>query len=301
MNDSTLPAERFEEHRSHLRAVAYRMLGSLAEAEDAVQETWLRFDRSDTGDVENLGGWLTTVVTRVCLNVLRARAARREDLLDSVAAEPSAGRAERVDPEHEALLADAVGLALLVVLDTLTPSERVAFVLHDLFAVPFDDIAPMIGKAPAATRQLASRARRRVRGRTPDAATDAGADSADRARRRLVVEAFLAATRGGDFDALLSLLHPGVVLRADRAVGPTPEPLLVTGAQTVARGAMAAMRRARTTGPALIDGSAGLVMAPLGRLFLVLRFTLADGRITEIDLVAEPDRLSGLEIAVLTD
>ncbi|MFD3938615.1 sigma-70 family RNA polymerase sigma factor [Streptomyces sp. NPDC058611] len=297
MNDSTLPAERFEEHRSHLRAVAYRMLGSLAEAEDAVQEAWLRFDRSDTDDVENLGGWLTTVVARVCLNVLRARSSRREDPLDAFTTESAAGPEARVDPEHEALLADAVGLALLVVLDTLTPSERVAFVLHDLFAVPFDDIAPMIEKTPAATRQLAGRARRRVRGRTRDADGDGG----DRARQRLVVDAFLAATRGGDFDALLSLLHPGVVLRADRAVGPTPEPLLVTGAETVARGAMAAMRRARTTGPALVDGSAGLVMAPLGKLFLVLRFALADGRITEIDLVAEPDRLSALEIAVLTD
>lgn len=294
MNDSALPAEVFEEHRSHLRAVAYRMLGSLTEAEDAVQETWLRFDRSDTGEIDNLGGWLTTVAARVCLNVLRARRARSEDPLDAFTTDPVPGREEGADPEHEALLADAVGLALLVVLDTLTPAERVAFVLHDLFAVPFDDIAPMIEKSAAATRQLASRARRRVRGRTPAA-------DADRARRRLVVDAFLAATRGGDFDALLSLLHPGVVLRADRAVGPTPEPLLITGAQTVARGAMAAVQRAGSTGPALVDGSAGLVMAPLGRLFLVLRFTIVDGRITEIDLVAEPDRLGALDIAVLTD
>ncbi|MFD3717568.1 sigma-70 family RNA polymerase sigma factor [Streptomyces sp. NPDC058674] len=297
MNERSGLADRFEEHRSHLRAVAYRMLGSLAEAEDAVQEAWLRLDRSDAADIDNLGGWLTTVVARLCLNVLRARTTRNEGPLEATEAEQAFSRTDRTDgadPEHEALLAESVGLALLVVLDTLTPAERLAFVLHDLFAVPFEDIAPMIEKTPATTRQLASRARRRVRGREPS-------PDADLSRRRPVVDAFLAATRGGDFDALLSLLHPGVVLRADRAVGPTPEPLVITGAQTVARGAMAAVQRARGTQAALLDGSVGLVMAPLGRLFLVLRFTIADDQVTEIEVIAERERLHAIEIAVLTD
>ncbi|MFD7786793.1 sigma-70 family RNA polymerase sigma factor [Streptomyces nojiriensis] len=277
------------------------MLGSLAEADDAVQEAWLRLDRSDVSDVENLGGWLTTVVSRVCLNMLRSRESRREDSMEAYPSEPALGRAgtftavgttDPVDPEQEALLADSVGLALLVVLDQLAPAERLAFVLHDLFAVAFDEIAPLIEKSPATTRQLASRARRRVKGAplVPEA---------DLTRQRRVVEAFLAATRGGNFDALVTLLHPDVVLRADKAVVPTPAPLLVRGAVAVATGAMAAMQRARSTAPALVDGVVGLAMAPLGRLFLVLGFTIEDGLITEIDIVAEPERLGTLEIAAL--
>ncbi|MFD5528697.1 sigma-70 family RNA polymerase sigma factor [Streptomyces virginiae] len=295
MDEGSLLTERFEEHRSHLRAVSYRMLGSLTEADDAVQEAWLRLRRTDVSEVENLGGWLTTVVSRVCLNMLRSRETRREDSLDAYPAHPAdlaVGREDTVDPEQEAVMADSVGLALLVVLDTLTPAERLAFVLHDLFAVSFDEIAPLLGKSSAATRQLASRARRRVKG-APLVA------EADLARRRRVVEAFLAATRGGHFDDLVSLLHPDVVLRADKAVGPTPRPLVVTGAVTVATGAMAAMQQARATQPALVDGTVGLAMAPLGRLFLVLRFTIEDGLITEIDVVAEPERLAALELAVL--
>ncbi|MFJ9936574.1 sigma-70 family RNA polymerase sigma factor [Streptomyces virginiae] len=295
MDEGSLLTERFQEHRSHLRAVSYRMLGSLTEADDAVQEAWLRLSRTDVSEVENLGGWLTTVVSRVCLNMLRSRETRREDSLDAYPAHPAdlaVGREDTVDPEQEAVMADSVGLALLVVLDTLTPAERLAFVLHDLFAVSFDEIAPLLGKSSAATRQLASRARRRVKG-APLVA------EADLARRRRVVEAFLAATRGGHFDDLVSLLHPDVVLRADKAVGPTPRPLVVTGAVTVATGAMAAMQRARATQPALVDGTVGLAMAPLGRLFLVLRFTIEDGLITGIDVVAEPERLAALELAVL--
>ncbi|MFG2987920.1 sigma-70 family RNA polymerase sigma factor [Streptomyces sp. NPDC048257] len=292
MDENSRLTERFEEHRSHLRAVSYRMLGSLAEADDAVQEAWLRLNRSDVGDVENLGGWLTTVVSRVCLNILRSRDSRREDSMDAYPTDPAVSREDAVDPEEEAVLADSVGLALLVVLDQLAPAERLAFVLHDLFAVPFDEIAPMIEKSPAATRQLASRARRRIKGAplVPEA---------DLTRQRLVVDAFLAATRGGNFDALVTLLHPDVVLRADKAVGPTPAPLLIRGAVTVATGAMAAMQRAQATAPALVDGVVGLAMAPLGRLFLVLGFTIEDGLITEIDIVAEPERLGALELAAL--
>ncbi|MFI8391695.1 sigma-70 family RNA polymerase sigma factor [Streptomyces sp. NPDC085540] len=298
MDENSLLTERFEEHRSHLRAVSYRMLGSLAEADDAVQEAWLRLNRSDVSDVENLGGWLTTVVSRVCLNLLRSRESRREDPMEAYPGDPVVSRAGAlgpggpVDPEQEALLADSVGLALLVVLDRLAPAERLAFVLHDLFAVPFDEIAPMIEKSPAATRQLASRARRRVKGAPV-------VPEADLTRQRRVVDAFLAATRGGNFDALVTLLHPDVVLRADKAVGPTPAAILVRGAVTVARGAMAAMQRARSTAPALVDGVVGLAMAPLGRLFLVLGFTIEDGLITEIDVVAEPERLGALELAAL--
>ncbi|MFD6971884.1 sigma-70 family RNA polymerase sigma factor [Streptomyces sp. NPDC059949] len=291
-DESSRLTAHFEEHRSHLRAVSYRMLGSLSEADDAVQEAWLRLNRSDTGDVENLGGWLTTVVSRVCLNMLRSRESRREHSMDVYPTDPAVSREDAVDPEQEAVLADSVGLALLVVLDTLTPAERLAFVLHDLFAVPFDEIAPMIEKSPAATRQLASRARRRVKGAPP-------APDADLTLRRGVVDAFLAATRGGSFDALVTLLHPDVVLKADPAVGPTPAPILLTGAVTVAKAAMAAMQRAQSTRPALVDGSVGLAMAPLGRLRLVLRFTIEDGLITEIDVVAKPERLGALDLAVL--
>ncbi|WP_443067661.1 gluconokinase, GntK/IdnK-type [Streptomyces sp. NBC_01351] len=294
MDESSELTERFLEHRSHLRAVAYRMLGSLSEAEDAVQEAWLRLDRSDTSEVENLGGWLTTVVARVCLNMLRSRETRREESIEAYATDPAAGREDGVDPEQEAVLADSVGLALLVVLDKLAPAERLAFVLHDMFSVSFDEIAPMLDKTPAATRQLASRARRRVKGvpLVPDA---------DLTRQRVVVDAFLAATRGGNFDALVTLLHPDVVLTADKAVIPSPAAITISGAVTVATGAMAAMQRAQGTQSALVNGMVGLAMAPLGQLVLVLRFTVEDDLITAIDVVAEPERLGELDIAVLDD
>ncbi|CRK60019.1 putative RNA polymerase sigma factor [Alloactinosynnema sp. L-07] len=280
--------ERFEEHRSHLRAVAYRMLGSLSEADDAVQETWLRLNRTDTSEVENLAGWLTTVVARVCLNILRSR--RREAQFGEH--EPVIGRDDDGHPEQEAMVADEVGLALLVVLDTLSPAERLVFVLHDMFAVPFEELGPMIEKTPAASRQLASRARRRVKGATP-------VPEADLTRQRRVVDAFLAASRGGDFDALVALLDPDVELRADRAAGPTPTPIALRGAKVVARGAGAASARSRFTQPALVNGAVGLVMAPLGKLRLALAFTIVDGLVTDIDVIADPDRLRNLNIAVL--
>ncbi|MEU0834438.1 sigma-70 family RNA polymerase sigma factor [Streptomyces sp. NPDC005969] len=292
MDESAGLTERFEVDRTRLRAVAYRMLGSVSEADDAVQETWLRLNRTDTSGVENLSGWLTTVTARVCLNMLRARESRREDPLAALVPETAADQEDGRDPEGEALLADSVGLALLVVLDTLTPAERIAFVLHDLFAVPFDEIGPMIERSPTAARQLASRARRRVKGAAP-------VPDADLARQRQVVDAFLAATRGGDFDALVRLLHPDVVLRADPAVVPTPEPVVVRGARTVAQGAMAAMGRARFTQLGLVNGAVGLVMAPLGRLALVLGFTVTADGITEIDVIADRGLLSQVEIAVL--
>lgn len=295
MGETAWTAERFEEHRPRLRAVAHRMLGSLSEADDAVQEAWLRASGADTAAVENLAGWLTTIVARVCLNMLRARDRRREEPFDVRIADRPAGPARGADPEEEAVLADSVGVALLVVLDTLAPPERLAFVLHDLFAVPFDEIAPLLDRSPAAVRQLASRARRRVKGASP-------LPGAESARRRSVVEAFLAATRGGDFEALVSLLHPDVVLYADRSVVPTPEPVVVSGAATVAKGAMAATGRARFTGTALLDGTVGLVMAPSGRLGLVLLFAIAeDGLITEISIVAEPDDLRGITVTSLDD
>jgi RNA polymerase sigma-70 factor (ECF subfamily) len=290
VEERELSAERFAEHRPHLRAVAYRMLGSLSEADDALQDSWLRVGRADIGEVNNLGGWLTTVVARVCLNMLRSRDHRREEPLDARTADPLIGQGG--DPEHEALMADSVGVALLVVLDTLTPPERLAFVLHDTFAVPFEEIAPMLDRSPAATRQLASRARRRVKGA-------ALAPDADLTRRRDVVNAFLAATRGGDLGALVTLLHPDVVLRADKAVIPTPEPVVVRGARPVAEGAMAAVERAQFTGLALIDGTVGLVMAPYGRLRVVLTFTITRDGITGIDVIAEPERLGRLDLAVL--
>ncbi|MEV0573417.1 sigma-70 family RNA polymerase sigma factor [Streptomyces sp. NBC_01463] len=292
MDDRTALAERFETDRSHLKAVAYRMLGSAAEADDALQESWLRASQADLSEVRNLTGWLTTVVGRVCLNMLRSRRTRREDPIDAY--DRTSGPGEGDDPEQEAVLADSVGLALLVVLDTLAPAERLAFVLHDMFAVPFDEIGTLLDRSADSARQLASRARRRVKG-------GGAAPVADLARRRRVVEAFLAASRGGDFDALVALLHPDVVLRADRSVVPTPEPVVVRGAHTVAQGAMAATGRALFTGIALVDGSVALAMAPLGRLRLVLGFTLVDGLITEIDVVADPDRIRGLDIAVLED
>ena len=293
MDEHDWLAERFEEHRAHLRAVAYRMLGSLSEADDAVQEAWLRLSRSDTSGVENLGGWLTTVVARVCLNMLRSRNSRREEPLGAHVPDPVASRADGVDPEHEALLADSVGLALLVVLETLAPAERVAFVLHDMFAVPFDEIAAIVGRSPTAARQLASRARHRVQGATvPDA---------DLSRQRAVVDAFLAASRGGDFAALLALLDPDVVLRADLGAVPAGASRVVRGARAVAEGALTFSGSARFARPALVNGAAGIVVAPRGRLVVVLGFTVMRGKIVEIDVVADSARLRQLDLAVLDD
>jgi RNA polymerase sigma factor (sigma-70 family) len=288
MDDQEWLAQGFEANRAHLRAVAYRMLGSPSEADDAVQEAWLRLSRSDTGGIENLGGWLTTVVARVCLNMLSARSSRREEPLGVHLPDPAAGPEDGIDPEREALLADSVGPALLVVLDALTPAERLAFVLHDLFAVPFDEIAAILGRSPAATRQLASRARRRVQGSAPDPA-------ADRRRQRAVVDAFLAASRGGDFEALVALLDPDVVLRADHAAqsGAAGE---LRGAQAVA-GTFSG--RARFARPALVDGAAGAVWAPGGRPRVVFGFTIAAGRIVEIELLADPERVRQVDLEIL--
>ncbi|MER6944185.1 sigma-70 family RNA polymerase sigma factor [Nonomuraea sp. NPDC000554] len=284
MTQDEFLADRFEEHRSHLRAVAYRMLGSLSEADDAVQEAWLRVSRSGADGVDNLGGWLTTIVARVSLNMLRSRTSRREDLQGVDV--PGGGGS---DPEQEALTADSVALALLVVLETLTPAERLAFVLHDLFAVPFDEIAPIVERTPAATRQLASRARRRVQGAT-------AAPETDPARRREVVQAFLAASRGGDFDALLTLLDPDVVVRADGTAVAAGASALVRGAAAVA-GTFSG--RARAARPVLVNGAAGAVWAPGGKPRVVLAFTIADGRIVAIDMIADVDRLDSLHLAFL--
>jgi RNA polymerase sigma-70 factor (ECF subfamily) len=284
-------AQGFEANRAHLRAVAYRMLGSPSEADDAVQEAWLRLSRADTSGVENLGGWLTTVVARVCLNMLAARSSRREEPLGVHLPDPVGGPEDGIDPEQEALLADSVGPALLVVLDTLTPAERLAFVLHDLFAVPFDEIAAILGRSPAAARQLASRARRRVQGSSPDPA-------ADLRRQRAVVDAFLAAAPGGDFEALLALLDPDVVLRADPAAVQAGAGAEVRGAREVA-GTFSG--RARFARPALVDGAAGAVWAPGGQPRVVFGFTIADGRIVGIELLSDPERLRQLDLAILDD
>ncbi|HEX2313218.1 MAG TPA: RNA polymerase sigma factor SigJ [Thermomonospora sp.] len=285
-------AERFEAHRGHLRAVAYRMLGSLSEAEDAVQEAWLRLSRSDTRDVDNLAGWLTTVVGRVCLDMLRSRTSRREEPLDLRLPDPIVSRPDAVDPEDAALLADSVGLALLVVLETLAPAERLAFVLHDLFGVPFDEIAPIVGRSPAAARQLASRARRRVQGAAPVPDPDLG-------RQREVVDAFLTAARGGDFEALVSVLDPDVVARSD--AGAMRPAAVLRGAETVARQALTFARIADVARPALINGAAGVVAAVEGRPMSVMAFTVRDGRITAIDILADPERLERLDLKVLHD
>jgi RNA polymerase sigma-70 factor (ECF subfamily) len=292
MDENEWLAERFEEHRTHLRAVAYRMLGSVSEADDAVQEAWLRLSRSDAQSIENLGGWLTTVVARVCLNVLRSRAARREESLDVRVPEPIISREDGVDPEYEALLADSVGLALLVVLELLTPAERLAFVLHDMFAVPFDEIAPIVGRTPTAARQLASRARRRVQGEAPQ-------PSPDLARQREVVDAFFAAARQGDFDALVAVLDPDVVLRSD---GGTERPIataVVHGAENVARRALRFAQMAPYARPALINGAAGVVVARSGEPFSVMGFTVVGDRIVAIDSLSDPERLRDLDLTVL--
>ncbi len=287
-------AERFEENRTHLRAVAYRMLGSLSEADDAVQESWLRLSRSDTSGVENLGGWLTTVVGRVCLDMLRSRTSRREVPLPAHLPDPIVSHADGIDPEHEALVADAVGLALLVVLESLGPAERLAFVLHDMFAVPFEEIAPIVGRSPAAARQLASRARRRVQGAAP-------VPDPDLARQRQVADAFLAAARGGDFDALVALLDPDVVLRADRGAMPAGGLTQIHGAAAVAGQALTFARVAYSAHPALVNGAAGVVSAADGQPMSVMSFTITHGKIVAIDILADPDRLRHLDLTVLNN
>jgi RNA polymerase sigma-70 factor (ECF subfamily) len=291
VGDNDLLAEEFERNRVRLRAVAYRMLGSISDADDAVQESWLRLSRSDPEAIANLPGWLTAVVARVSLDMLRARRARREDYSGSSLPEPvvSVGDGE-ADPEYEALLADSVGLALLVVLDSLAPAERLAFVLHDMFAVPFDEIAPIVGTSSTAARQLASRARRRVQGATP-------VEDADLTEQRRLVDAFLAASRSGDFDALVRVLDPGAVFRIDRGeLAPGPQEPIV-GAEAVARQVLArGTPFARFARPALVNGSAGVVVAPGGRPMAVVGFTTARGRIVEIDLIADPEKLGRLSL-----
>jgi RNA polymerase sigma factor (sigma-70 family) len=284
-------AERFEENRAHLRAVGYRMLGSVSEADDAVQEFWLRLSRSDVSRVENLQAWLTTGVARVCLDILRSRTSRPEEPLGPHIPDPIVSRDDGVDPEHEALLAESVGLALLVVLETLAPAERLAFVLHDIFAVPFDEIAPLVDRTPGAARQLASRARRRVQG--------APVPDADLERQREVVDAFLAASRDGDFDALVALLDPDVVLRIDRGASGRDGPSEVRGAHAVAERGLAFSRLAPFARPALVNGVAGFVVARHGRLLGVAGFTVADGKIAEIDLLMDPARLRELDLSDL--
>lgn len=288
-SDSEFLAVRFESHRSHLRAVAYRMLGSLAEADDAVQEAWIKLSRADAGRVENLGGWLTTVVGRVCLDMLRSRRTRGEEPLEDPGPavrmpEPLLSPVSGIDPEQEALLADSVGLALLVVLETLTPAERLAFVLHDLFAVPYEEIAPIVGRTATASRQLASRARRRVQGGAP-------APDPDLARQREVVDAFLAAAREGDFDALVAVLDPDVVARGG-AGGVT------VGASAVASGASAFAHLARLARPALVNGAVGFVVVSEGRLIGVLAFTVVRRRIAFIDILNDPEQLAGIDVSV---
>jgi RNA polymerase sigma factor (sigma-70 family) len=295
MDEDEWLAERFEEHRAHLRAVAYRMLGSLAEADDAVQDTWLRLSRTGASEVENLGGWLTTIVARVCLNMLRSRTTRREESLDVRLPDPVIRPEGMLQPDEAALLADSVGLALLVVLDTLSPAERLAFVLHDMFELPFEEIAPMVGRTPAAARQLASRARRRVRGAAVPA------PDPDLARQRVVVDAFFQAARGGDFDALVAVLHPDVVLRADFGARRPAAPRVVRGAAAVARQAVLGALPAAQLHPALVNGAAGAVVTVDGRPFAVLGFTVVGGRILEIDAIADPDRVPRIAAAVLGD
>ena len=291
MNDSEWLAARFEDHRPRLRSVAYRMLGSLTEADDAVQDAWIRVTRAEASKVDNLGAWLTTIVARVCLNMLRARRTRREASLDTHLPDPVVSPEEGMDPEQEALLADSVGLAMLVVLDSLTPAERVAFVLHDVFAVPFDEIAPIVGRSATATCQLASRARRRVQGeaRVPDA---------DMARQRAVVDAFFAAARDGDFEALVSVLDPDVVLRSDRGVEGS---VVLRGAAAVAGQALMFAGPSRTAWPAVVNGAAGVVVTVDGRPGSVMSFTVNDGRVVAIDALGDPERLRTLALDRIAD
>jgi RNA polymerase sigma factor (sigma-70 family) len=307
MADSEWLAAAFEEHRAHLRSVAYRLLGSMTDADDAVQDTWLRLTSADTSEVENLGGWLTTVVARVSLNMLRSRRHRREepagvswpaaaDGAAAASAASAAGAGGAGDPEFEAILADSVGHALMVVLGTLTPAERLAFVLHDMFAMPFTDVAAVLGRSPEATRQLASRARRRVRA-APSAPSPPPA--ADLARQREVAAAFLAASRGGDLSALVAVLDSDVTLRADAAATPSGKPVALSGADAVASGAVASAGRAGHSRLALVDGCVGIVFAPAGRPQVVLALTISGRRICAIDVIADPDRLQRLELAML--
>jgi RNA polymerase sigma factor (sigma-70 family) len=301
MDEQKILAERFEANRGHLRAVAYRMLGSASEADDAVQEAWLRLARSDAAEIGNLGGWLTTVVARVCLDMLRSRKSKREEPLGPQVPEPAVSSAST---EQEAEMAESVGLAVLVVLQTLAPAERIAFVLHDMFAMPFDEIAPIVNRSPAATRQLASRARRRVHGGRRHARTgDPNVPSTIELRRqREVVDAFLAATRVGDFASLLALLDPDVVLRADGVAAPRE----IRGAEKYARRAAAGGARAAAVGawhvqPALVNGAVGLVVAPRGHLTMVFSFTIRDGKIVAVDAISDPKQLAELDMAVLDD
>jgi RNA polymerase sigma-70 factor (ECF subfamily) len=292
MDEQKWLAGRFEAHRTHLRGVAYRMLGSASDADDAVQEAWLRLGRADARAIANLGGWLTTVVARVCLDMLRAQKSRREEPLDVGVLEPAADRGDGIDPETELLVADSVGLALLVVLERLAPAERLAFVLHDMFDVPFEEIAPIVGRSPTAARQLASRARRRVRG-------GAAVGAAELASQREIVDAFLAAVRGGDFAALVAVLDADVVLRADGAAAPDGAPKEVRGAPPVAKGALAFSGRSRFARTALVNGGVGVVVAPHGRLFAVLSLTFARGKVIAIEVIADPARLRALDLAIL--
>ena len=292
MSEQDWLAERFEGERRRLRAVAYRMLGSISEADDAVQEAWLRLSGSRAGEIENLSAWLTTVVARVSLNMLRARRNRREEPLEIRVPDPIVTPEPGSDPEQEAVLADSVGLALLVVLETLTPAERLSFVLHDMFAVPYEEIASMLERSPVAARQLASRARRRVQGRAPVPDPDLG-------RQRQVVDAFFAAARDGDFDGLVAVLDPDVVLRADGGDAPTRPTVMLRGARAVAENSSAARKLARFIRPALVNGAAGAVVPINGRLFAVLGFTVTDGRIVAIDILYDPQRLAGLDLTLL--
>src|SRR5215471_7938773 len=295
MAESEWLVEGFEENRPRLRAVAYRMLGSLAEADDAVQETWLRLHRSDASGVDNLGAWLTTIVARVCLNVLRSRNTRREEPMGMNVPDPVISRADGTNPEDEALLADSVGLALLVVLQTLTPAERLAFVLHDMFDLSFDEIAPVVGRSPATARQLASRARRRVRG------AEVRAPDPDVARQREVVDAFLAAAHQGDFDALLAVLDPDAVLRSDGGTARPDLSGMLHGAAAVASGALMVARPSALERPALVNGAAGVVVTVGGLPVAIIGFTVSRGKIVEIDAIADPERLRRLDLSVLDD
>ena len=290
MDEHEWLAERFASHGTRLRAVAYRMLGSSSEADDAVQEAWLRLSRSDANDIENLGGWLTTVVARVCLDMLRSRESRREEPLGDGVPEPATTDEDGIDPEREALLGESVGLALLVVLEALAPAERVAFVLHDMFDLSFDEIAPIVGRSPVAARQLASRARRRVQG-------TAALPESDHTRQREVVDAFLAASRGGDFEALLGLLDPDVVLRADAVAVQTGATKEVRGAAAVAETFSGRAKVART---ALVNGAVGAVWTQGGKPRVAFSFVIADGKVLEIHLVADPERLAELDVEVIS-
>jgi RNA polymerase sigma-70 factor (ECF subfamily) len=291
MNQQDWLAERFEANRSHLRGVAYRMLGSVTDADDALQEAWIRLSRTDTGDVDNLRAWLTTVVGRVCLNMLRARKTRREAALGAYVPDPIVSPAEGVDPEQEAMLGDSVGLAMLVVLDSLTPAERVAFVLHDVFAMPFDEIAPIVGRTPTATRQLASRARRRVQG--------APVPDVDLAAQWAVVDAFVAASRAGDFERLLAVLDPDVVVRTDGGLARRELVPLIRGADAVARQAMSFRQFVGTSTRALVNGiPGGVAWLPDGRPFAVVALTVQGDRIVVVDVLADPERLGQLDLTL---